>query len=209
MKIDLYSRYPELEGCGEQIEKVLEMMKETYGNGGKLLLCGNGGSCADCDHIAGELLKGFLEKRVPDAELQKRLSERFPNDAEYLMGNLQRGIPAISLAAHAGVMTAFANDVDPNMIYAQLVYAYAKPNDMVIGISTSGNSVNVVNAIKIASTMGIKSALLCGAKECRLDGICDAVIHAPETETYKVQEYHLPIYHYLCAMLEDYAFCNK
>ena len=119
---------------------------------------------------------------------------------------LQRGIPAISLAAHAGVMTAFSNDVDPDLVYAQLVYAFARPHDLVMGISTSGNSKNVVAALKMAAAMGLSTVGLTGGKDCAMDSICDVTVKAPETETFKVQEYHLPIYHYLCAALEETLF---
>ncbi len=205
MNINIYERYPQLEGCREQIEKTLELMKETYDRGGKLLLCGNGGSCADCDHIVGELMKGFMERRPLSDKICTAMREKLGGDAEYLIDNLQMGIPAISLAAHSGVMTAFANDVDPDLIYAQMVLGYAKTEDMVIGISTSGNSKNVIHALRCAAALGVCTVGLTGSGECGMDGLCDAVIHVPECETYKVQEYHLPVYHYLCAELERYT----
>lgn len=203
---NLMIRYPKLIQCREDIERALEAMESTYKNGGTLMLCGNGGSCADCDHIVGELMKGFLSKRPVEDDTRKRLAESFGADGSYIADKLQRGIPAISLAAHAAVMTAFANDVDPNLIYAQMVYAYGRKNDLVMGISTSGNSKNVVAALKTASALGIKTVGLTGAADCEMDGICDIIIKAPETETFKVQEYHLPIYHYLCAALERKLF---
>ena len=171
-------------------------MIDTYKNGGKVLVCGNGGSAADCEHIVGELMKGFLEKReVTD----NRISED-------LRKNLQGALPAISLPSQSAILSAFINDVEPDMMYAQLVYGYAKENDLVIGISTSGNSKNIVNAIEVARCMGVKTLSLTGRNESKLSDISDVAICVPETETYKVQELHLPVYHYLCAEVEKEIF---
>lgn len=201
----LLENYPALSSCEESINKALELMEETYKSGGKILLCGNGGSCADCDHIVGELMKGFLSKRPVKPEFKKDLENLFPDDAEYMAEHLQQGISAISLNSHAAVLSAFANDVAADMVYAQMVYGYGRKNDLLIGISTSGNSKNVVNAVKVAKAMGIKTVALTGKKECLLD-MADVTVKAPETETYRIQEYHLPIYHYLCAELERRIF---
>lgn len=193
---DLLKRYPALSDCSEEIEKALELMLETYKNGGKILVCGNGGSASDSDHIVGELMKGFLSPRkVTDERISPELRE-----------NLQGSLPAISLCSQNAIMTAFINDVKPDMMFAQQVYGYAKSEDLVIGISTSGNSGNVVNAVKVARDMGVKTIALTGANGGKLSEICDVTIKAPETETYKIQEYHLPIYHYLCAETEKYFF---
>lgn len=193
---DLLKRYPVLSDCSEEIEKALELMIETYKNGGKILVCGNGGSASDSDHIVGELMKGFLSPRkVTDERISPELRE-----------NLQGSLPAISLCSQNAIMTAFINDVKPDMMFAQQVYGYAKSEDLVIGISTSGNSGNVVNAVKVARDMGVKTIALTGANGGKLSEICDVTIKAPETETYKIQEYHLPIYHYLCAETEKYFF---
>jgi len=202
---ELIKRYPELEEIKEELEKASELMLETVKNGGKILLCGNGGSCADCDHIVGELMKGFLSMRKINKNFQDVLKEKYPEEAEYLINNLQEGIPAISLVSHAAVLSAFANDVDADMVYGQLVYGYGNKGDLLIGLSTSGNSKNVVNAVKIAKAKGLKTMALTGEKPCKLD-MCDVTLKAPETETFKVQEYHLPIYHYLCAELERQMF---
>ena len=152
----LFERYECLNTIKEEIEKVIDMVVDMYYKGGKLLLCGNGGSCADCDHIVGELMKGFT--------LQRRLKEEDRNkfkvayeDGEFMADNLQYGIQAISLPSQTAVNTAFINDVEPSMMYAQLAYAYAQPNDVLIGLSTSGNSKNVVNAVKAAKIKGINS----------------------------------------------------
>lgn len=203
---ELLKRYPALSVCRNDIEKAVNLLEDTYNAGGTLMFCGNGGSCADCDHIVGELMKGFLSLRPAGSDAKEMLIEKYGDDGKRIADKLQRGIPAVSLAAHAGVMTAFANDVDPELIYAQMVYAYARPNDLVMGISTSGNSKNVVAALKTASAIGLKTIGLTGNRECAMDEICDVVIKVPETETFKVQEYHLPVYHYLCAELERRLF---
>ena len=192
----LYERYPMLEVCRSDIEKALEMMIDTYQRGGKILLCGNGGSASDCEHIVGELMKGFMLKR-PVAD------ERIPM---HFKEGLQGSLPAISLPSQSGILSAFINDVDPEMMYAQLVYGYAKPEDLVIGLSTSGNSKNVVNAIELAKCMGVKTLSLTGKTESRMSELSDVTIRVPETETYKIQEYHLPVYHYLCAEVEKAMF---
>jgi len=204
--IDLYHHFPELKACEESIEHAYQMLKETYLSGGKILLCGNGGSCSDCEHIVGELMKGFLSMREPDADTKAKLAAKFPEDSEFFTKNLQRGIPAVSLAAHSGVFTAFANDVTADMVYAQMVYGLGRENDLVWGISTSGNSKNVVNAIKVASALGLKTLGMTGEKDSKMSAICDETIQAPHHETYRIQEYHLPIYHYLCAKLEQELF---
>ena len=203
---ELFQRYPALVSCEESLNAALSAMEKTYRNGGTILLCGNGGSCADCDHIVGELMKGFLSLRPMDDATKRALTERCTEDGAKMAERLQRGIPAISLAAHAGVMTAFSNDVDPDLVYAQLVYAFARPHALVMGISTSGNSTNVVAALKMAAAMGLSTVGLTGGKDCAMGSICDVTVKAPETETFKVQEYHLPIYHYLCAALEETLF---
>ena len=172
-------------------------MLETYRSGGKVLVCGNGGSASDSEHIVGELMKGFLLKRpVTDERIPGALRE-----------GLQGSLPAISLPSQSAILSAFINDVDPEMMYAQLVYGYAKKEDLVIGLSTSGNSKNVVNAIEVARCMGIKTLSLTGQKESKMSELSDVTIRVPETETYKIQEYHLPVYHYLCAEVEKQMFC--
>lgn len=192
----LYERYPALEVCKEDIEKALGLMIDTYQKGGKILICGNGGSASDSEHIVGELLKGFMLKRpVTD--------ERIP---EHLRKGLQGSLPAISLPSQSAILSAFINDVDPEMMYAQLVYGYAKPEDLVIGLSTSGNSKNVVNALEVAKCVGAKTLALTGERESKMSELSDVTIRVPATETYKVQEYHLPVYHYLCAEVEKTFF---
>ena len=193
---ELLKRYPCLEECKDSINNALELMIDTYRSGGKVLVCGNGGSAADCEHIVGELMKGFMKKReVTD--------NRIP---EEMRKNLQGSLSAISLPSQSAVLSAFINDVEPMMMYAQLVYGYAKQNDLVIGISTSGNSKNVVNAVEVARCMGVKTLSLTGKRDSRLSENSDITIKVPETETFKVQELHMPVYHYLCAETEKAMF---
>lgn len=192
----LYERYPALEVCRNDIEKARKLILDTYQRGGKVLLCGNGGSATDCEHMVGELMKGFILKRpVTDERIPMHLKE-----------GLQGSLPAISLPSQSGILSAFVNDVEPEMMYAQLVYGYARPEDLVIGLSTSGNSKNVVNAIELAKCMGVKTLSFTGKTESRMSELSDVTIQVPETETYKVQEYHLPVYHYLCAEVEKAMF---
>ena len=193
---ELLKRYPCLEECKDSINNALELMIDTYRSGGKVLVCGNGGSAADCEHIVGELMKGFMKKR-------EITDNRIP---EEMRKNLQGSLPAISLPSQCAVLSAFINDVEPMMMYAQLVYGYAKQNDLVIGISTSGNSKKVVNAVEVARCMGVKTLSLTGKRDSRLSEISDITIKVPETETFKVQELHLPVYHYLCAETEKAMF---
>lgn len=194
----LYERYPALEACKEDIEKAVEMMVETYQKGGKILTCGNGGSASDSEHIVGELLKGFTLKRpVSDERIPERLRK-----------GLQGSLPAISLPSQSAILSAFINDVEPEMMYAQLVYGYAKKEDLVIGLSTSGNSKNVVNAIELAKCMGVTTISMTGETESKMSELSDVTIKVPANETYKVQEYHLPVYHYLCAEVEKAFFAE-
>ncbi|MBR5320592.1 MAG: SIS domain-containing protein [Clostridia bacterium] len=194
--MDLFERYPQLNICAKDIEKALALMIDTYKNDGKILVCGNGGSASDADHIVGELMKGFLKDR-------KITDERIPQE---LRGKLQGALPAISLCSQTSLMTATINDNDADMIFAQQVYGYAKGNDLLIAISTSGNSKNVVNAVKVAKSLGVKAIALTGESGGLLKEMADVTICAPSTETYKIQEYHLPIYHYLCAKVEEYFY---
>lgn len=193
---ELIERYPELEACREDICAALNIIIEAYRIGGKVLVCGNGGSAADSEHIVGELMKGFLLKRpVTDERLPERIRT-----------GIQGALPAISLPSQCAVLSAFINDVEPEMMYAQLVYGYARQNDVVVGISTSGNSKNIVNAIETARATGIKTVSLTGGRKSRLSELSNVTIRVPETETYKVQELHLPVYHYLCAETEKEFF---
>ena len=203
---ELFERYPALAPLENDILTAENMMLDTYYAGGKILACGNGGSCSDANHIVGELMKGFLLKRPMTTDIRAKFENALGEEAEDFAKKLQRGIPAIALDAASALFTAYANDVDADYVYAQLVFGYAKENDMLIGISTSGNSKNVVNAMKAAKALGIKTLGLTGARESKLSSIADCTIRVPETETFKVQEYHLPVYHYLCAAVEEKIF---
>lgn len=199
MLTELLERYPKLISCKDDILRAKEAIIRCYEKKGKLLLAGNGGSSADCDHIVGELMKGFLLKRKVD---DKKIPE---NIREHLQGSL----PAISLSSQTVAISAFINDVEPSMVYAQMLYGYAHADDVFVGISTSGNSSNVVNAAIVAKSLGIKTVALTGECSSKLSEISDITIRVPETKTYKIQELHLPVYHYLCASVEEYFFGDR
>ena len=199
---ELTERYGALLPIKADIEIAVKKIVEAYGKGGKVLLCGNGGSASDSDHVAGELLKGFLMKREPKGEELKSLEKELSEDAV----KLQRGIPAIPLPQLSGVLSAFANDVDPSLVYAQLVYALGTEKDVLIAFSTSGNSVNVLKAAKCARARGIFVIAFTGKSGGKLLDVADVCLRAPETETFKIQEYHLPIYHAVCAEAEYELF---
>lgn len=205
--IDLYKHYPELETCKEDIEKALALLIKTYRSGNKVLLCGNGGSCADCDHIVGELLKGFLLRREPDETLKAKIDALgLGEDGKHLAENLQMGLPAISLHSQSALLSAFSNDVAADTVYAQTLLGLASSGDLLICLSTSGNSKNVVYAAMLAKAMGLPIISMTGARESKLSALSDATVRVPSTETYRVQEYHLPVYHYLCAEVERTFF---
>lgn len=199
----LYDRYPALREEQDQIEQVIKVLIETFEAGGKLLLCGNGGSAADCDHIVGELMKGFLKKRP----LSRELRHRFAQIGEEAMCDcLQEGLPAVSLTHGGALPSAYANDVDPDYIYAQQVLGLGKEGDVLIGISTSGNAQNVRNAMLTARAIGMKTVGLTGKSGGWLGEHADLAIKVPETETWKIQELHLPVYHWICMCVEKYFF---
>ena len=199
---ELLSRYPSLTACREDIAQASQMLIDCYRRGGKLLLCGNGGSCADCEHIVGELMKGFVKRRPVTEEMKEALEKADPVRGKELSEKLQGGLPAIALVDHAALSTAFANDVDGMLSYAQQVNGYGKPGDVFLGISTSGNAENVMYAAVTAKAKGMKVVGLTGKDGGKLAGIADAAVIVPEMETYKIQELHLPVYHALCLMLE-------
>lgn len=203
---ELLMRYPELKSTEHEIEAAYNMLLETYKSGRKVLVCGNGGSCSDSEHIVGELMKCFKKKRPVSSAFSENMKSFFPNDAQIFTEKLEGALPAISLPSQTAVLSAYANDKDPSLVYAQLVYGYGKAGDTLIGLTTSGNSKNVINAFKTAKALGVKTLALTGMDGGLSNEICDTVIHAPETETYKIQELHLPIYHCLCARLENELF---
>lgn len=198
--------YPSLSAVEGDIDNALELLDDCVANGKKILTCGNGGSAADAEHIVGELLKGFhLKRQLPASETADFL-KFYPDEGDYLAENLQQAIPAVSLVASISFLTAFLNDMDPGFIFAQQVYALGRPGDVLIAISTSGNSKNVVLAAKTARVRGVKVLSLTGQSGGVLDQISDVTIKAPAVEVAKIQELHLPIYHCICSMLEQKFF---
>lgn len=203
---DLIKRYPILAECSEDIERAKDALIECYKNDGKVLICGNGGSGADCDHIVGELMKGFLKLRPLNEEKKAEMKKNCNLVDDELLSKLQGALPAISLPSITALNTAFCNDVDPELMYAQPLMSLGRKNDVLIAISTSGNSKNVFGAVKVAKALGVKVIGLTGNTGGKLKETADIAICVPETETYKIQELHLPVYHYLCAAVEDYFF---
>lgn len=202
----LVERYPSLESARNDIVAAYLLLEESYENGGKLLVAGNGGSAADAEHIVGELMKGFKLPRKPEADFAEKLVEENQELGSVLAENLQGALPAIALDGHPALSTAYMNDCEPLLCFAQQVNGYGKSGDVFLGISTSGNSRNVLFAATTAHAKGLKVIGLTGAKDSKLKNMSDVCIKAPQTETYMIQELHLPIYHCLCLMLEDKFF---
>lgn len=202
----LIDRYPKLIVCRESIQQAYDILKDAYSKGRKLLVCGNGGSAADSEHIVGELMKEFKLKREvykDQAEAMKSIDSEL---GTILAKHLQGALPAISLTGHSSLTTAYMNDSNPELIFAQQVNGYGKPNDVFLGISTSGNSRNILFAAVAAKAKGLHVIGLTGQRDSKLKGLADICIQVPETETYKIQELHLPVYHCLCLMLEEHFF---
>jgi len=202
----LIERYNELSPLKQEIQKAAYTIIQSYENGGKLLACGNGGSSADSDHIAGELLKSFEGKRPLNAEVKERLERVGGKRGTYLAENLQQGLPAISLSAHTALITAVANDIDADVIFAQQVTGYGVEGDVLMGMSTSGNSQNVIDAILVAKAKGMATIGFTGESGGKMKEHCDILINVPETRTAFVQELHLPVYHTICLMIEQHFF---
>lgn len=202
----LIERYPQLAVCREDVIKAYEIMEKCYEDDHKLLIAGNGGSAADSEHIAGELMKRFETPRPVPTEFAKKLVTIDPDRGPDLAKNLERGLMAIPLVAHEALTTAYINDVDGLGVFAQQIYGFGRPGDVFLGISTSGNSKNVMSATVVARAIGIKVIGLTGEKGGELAKVANVAIRVPETRTYKIQELHLPIYHCLCLMLEDRFF---
>ena len=201
----LFERYPALLGAKDDILSAFELVKGTYENGGKLLCGGNGGSACDCEHVVGELLKCFKKPRAISEGVANKL-RGFGEEGEYLVDKLEGSLPAVSLISQTGVLTAYANDRAWDTAMAQQLYGLGNEGDVLLVLSTSGNSKNCVYAVLAAKAKGIKTMALTGDGGGKLKGLCDVCICAPEKETYKIQELHLPIYHALCAMLEEEFF---
>jgi len=203
---NLIKRYPVLKSMEKDIVKAYLIMEECYMNEGKLLIAGNGGSAADSEHIAGELMKRFKIQRPVNDEFATKLREIDPIRGEHLAKNLECGLMAIPLVAHEAFTTAYINDVDGLGVFAQQLFVFGKPGDVFLAISTSGNSQNIIYASVVARAIGIKIIGLTGGDGGILTSVADVTIKVPETETYMIQELHLPVYHCLCLMLEDKFF---
>ena len=206
---ELIDRYPALEACRESIVQAFDALVRTHGSDGKLLIAGNGGSAADSDHISGEMTKSFRFKRALDPALQSRLEELYGDDGVELSKNLEGGLKAIPLTVFNAANSAFNNDVAPEAAYAQLVQVFGREGDVFLGITTSGNSKNIILALMAAKARGMTTIALTGSKGGKCVGLADICIRVPEDETFKVQELHLPVYHALCAMVESALFSER
>lgn len=205
---NLIDRYPTLSPCEESIGRAFKLLVDGFSNGGRLYIGGNGGSCADAEHIAGELMKGFVKKRQIDEQLSAEIKKISKNYGDKLAEKLQKGLPVIVLSNHQSLNTAFSNDVEEGAIFtfAQQLNIYGCKNDVLLAISTSGNAKNLLYAAIVAKAKGMKIIELTGKDGGALKEFADVAIKAPEIETYKIQELHLPVYHCLCMMLEEHFF---
>ena len=202
----LIERYPELECIRSDIAAAADALIQCFENGGKLLLCGNGGSCADCEHIVGELMKGFMSRRPMDEKQKNAMLENCPQIDQSWLDQLQRALPAISLPSFTALNSAYCNDVNPELMYAQALMGLGQPQDVLICISTSGNSKNVYAAAAVAKGLGMTVVGLSGKTGGKIKALSDVCVCVPKEETYQVQELHLPVYHYLCAQIEKHFF---
>lgn len=203
----LVERYPSLAPIKDDIVAAYLLLAESYQNGGKLLIAGNGGSAADAEHMVGELMKSFKLRRKVENDFAQKLIAEDQELGKVLAENLQGALPAIALDGHLSLSTAYMNDCEPLLCFAQQVNGFGRPGDVFVGISTSGNSKNVLYAAVAARAKEMKVLGLTGANDSKLKELSDVCIQVPQTETYMVQELHLPIYHCLCLMLEDKFFC--
>lgn len=202
----LLQRYPSLSVCRDEIIKSYQFIEACYQNGGKLLVAGNGGSAADAEHIVGELMKGFKLPRKPSSDYAKKLIAADAELGKTLVENLQGALPAIALDGHPALSTAYMNDCEPLLCFAQQVNGYGRAGDVFLGISTSGNSKNILYAATVAKARGMKVISLTGEKDSRLAALADVCVKVPQKETYMIQELHLPVYHCWCLMLEEAFF---
>ena len=203
---ELIERYPVLSSVKGEIQKAAECLISCYRNGGKVLVCGNGGSCSDSDHIVAELMKGFVLKRSIGDDLKNKLRVSGGDRGRYLSEKLQQGLPAISLAAHASLIFAMANDTDPDIVFAQQVAGYGNKGDILISISTSGNARNVIDAAIVAKAKGMTVIGLTGEAGGQIKTYCDILINVPGEKTHLIQGLHLPVYHTICLIVEDSVF---
>jgi len=199
--------HPALAACQHEVVEAFELLKACFASGGKLLVCGNGGSAADSEHIVGELMKGFASRRAVPAELRARLEQAYPGGEGRLLGErLQGALPAVSLVSQTSLATALANDVSAEMVFAQQVYGYGRPPDVLLAISTSGNAANAIAALRVARVLGLKTLILTGRDGGRMRELADVALRVPASSTPEVQVLHLQAYHCLCAMLEEEFF---
>ena len=203
---DLISRYPELDTAYDNIWNTYKILEEAYSSGRKLLVAGNGGSAADSEHIVGELMKGFVKPRKLEKEACDRLKSIDEKLGTVLADNLQGALPSIAVTGHVGLSTAYLNDCNPLLSFAQQVNGFGREGDVFLGISTSGNSENILYALVTAKAKGMKTIGLSGRDGGKMKAFCDEIIIVPEKETFKIQELHLPVYHALCLMLEERFF---
>jgi D-sedoheptulose 7-phosphate isomerase len=202
----LQQRYPDITECIPSVEAAYQLLHTTFASGGKLLICGNGGSASDSDHIVGELMKGFELKRPIANDLRARLTQIGQERGRYLADHLQGALPTISLSSHAALSTAISNDVAGDMVFAQQVLGYGRKGDTLIGISTSGNSANVLNALHVAQALEVNTIGLTGKSGGKMRDLCQVMICVPYERTLEIQERHLAIYHVLCLLLEQDFF---
>jgi len=202
----LISTYPDLDICAPDLQAAFEVLRDCFRRGGKVLTCGNGGSAADAEHIVGELMKGYLLKRAVPDEVRAKLLAGSPQDGDYLAQHLQGALPAISLVSQTSLLSAITNDTAADMVFAQQVYAYGREGDTLLGLSTSGNARNVIHAMQVAHALGLHTVALTGPTGGMLKPFCEVCIRVRGENTSAIQERHLPIYHVLCAMLEEEFF---
>ncbi len=202
----LWEKYPDLETCKSDILMAFELISKCYRKNGKLLICGNGGSASDSEHIVGELMKGFKSNRFLPLQFKEKIQNIFPEISDYITGHLQGALPAISLTSNSVLNTAFANDVAADMVFAQQVFGYGNPGDILWGISTSGNSINVIRALQVAKAKEMVNIGLTGLTGGKMLNLCDVIIRVPRISTPDIQELHMPVYHAMCLMLEQEFF---
>jgi len=203
---DFFEQYPQLSVCASEICSAVEAICTCYRSGGKLLVCGNGGSASDAEHIVGELMNKFAIKRPAPVQMLNRLQESGVKNADYLFSKLEQGLAAISLVSQTSLMTAIINDIGADMVFAQQVYGYGRPGDVLLALSTSGKSPNVVNAVAVAKAVGMTSIGFTGENGGIMKDLCHITIRVPEIITCKVQQLHLPVYHLLCSLVENEFF---
>ena len=202
----LFVDFPALMCLEKSINQAFELIKHVFINDGTMFICGNGGSAADAEHMVGELMKGFLLSRPVNQDFKNIMADLYGEESSMITSSLQEGMRAISLNGHPSLTTAFGNDVDFSMVFAQQLYVMGRANDVFVGFSTSGNAENIFKALQVAKAKNIKSILFSGSTGGKCAELADHSILIPETETYRIQEYHLPVYHALCAMLEEHFY---